>query len=554
MHRQGRKTRRKQLIWAAVPAAVATAIATSSAFGSIPFDFGVLVDRLLGSTTEREFGLKRPLEASSLDDIPRSPKQRASDIVDVAKGLRAEIFSREVAHNADQFAFWPDDDEPTHIIACIEVFSPSVIGSFPNGTQKLTPGVERLNLKTGQVETIVRGTAGCDGIRRTPWQTILFTEEDGSPTGDGHLGNAFELLDPLAVTNITVGRGATRGSFFDANGVTKSGADAAAPASAGGFGIAIRQALMEMAWEGIAITAQGVLVAGDELRPGTTTSPTIGGPDSDGGAIFKFVPAVPRTTAGPISDLGQSPFVAGRVFALRVTCQANNPRSFGQGCEKGNAVWVLVNALTARNDADRSGATGYYRPEDLEQDPNVDGLRFCFTNTGDRSALNFGEVLCAMDNDPLFATTTLIADPFSGSMVTGRAPVDVQVFLDGDEMLNQPDNLEFQGPTANVYVIEDNSNGDIYACLPDGEDRNNSTDGCVLILSVRDQTAEPTGFKFTGRGDTAFVFIQHSADDNDPMARNNDCPAPGVIADFRRDDYCTDDLIRIRGFRVPRKR
>ena len=69
-----------------------------------------------------------------------------------------------------------------------------------------------------------------------------------------------------------------------------------------------------------------------------------------------------------------------------------------------------------------------------------------------------------------------------------------------------------------------------------------------------DQSAEPTGFTFTGKGDTAFVFIQHSADDNDPMARSDDCPAPGVIAEFRRDDYCTDDLIRIRGFRVPRKR
>jgi hypothetical protein len=50
---------------------------------------------------------------------------------------------------------------------------------------------------------------------------------------------------------------------------------------------------------------------------------------------------------------------------------------------KSNAVWVLVRALQARGDADRSGATGYYRPEDLSMDPNLDGLRFCFTNTGD---------------------------------------------------------------------------------------------------------------------------------------------------------------------------
>jgi hypothetical protein len=556
MHRE--KTLRRKLIWAALPATLAVGIATSSAFGSslfdLGFDFGKLVDGLLGSVTERQFGFRAPLEASSIDDLPRRPGQPVSEIVDVAKGLRAEIFSRDVGHNADQLAFWPSDDKPTHIIFCVEEFAPKVIGAFANGTQKLTPGVQRIDLRTRRVDTIVRGTAGCDGIRRTPWQTILFTEEDGSLSGDGHLGNAFELLDPLGVTNITVGRGPARGTFFDANGVTKSGAAAAAAPSAGGFGIAIRQALMEMAWEGIAITPEGVLIAGDELRPGTVTSPTIGGPDSDGGAIFKFVPDVPRTTSAPISDLSQSPFVAGRVFALRVICQANNPNSFGQGCEKGNAVWVLVSALQARGDADRSGATGYYRPEDLSMDPNVDGLRFCFTNTGDRAALNFGEVLCGMDNDPLFATTTLVADAFSGSMVTSRAPVDLQVFLDGDEMLNQPDNIDIQKPTNNVYVIEDNDNGDVFACLPDGEDRNTSTDGCVLVLSVKDQTAEPTGFMFTEDGDTAFVFIQHSADDNDPMARSSTCPAPGVIDAFRRDDYCTDDLIRITGFRVPRKR
>jgi len=542
---------RKLFVGAGIALAFLLVTPLAFATGSRAPDFGRLVEGLLNAFSIQQFGLARPVAEASLADLPRRPSQPVSELLDVAKGLEAEIFSRNVAHTADQFAFWPNETHPTHIVICIEVFAPEVIGAFPNGTPKLTPGVQRIDLETREVATIVRGTAGCDGIRRTPWGTILFTEEDGSLSGDNHLGNAFELLDPLAVANITVGRGATRGQFFDATGRTLTGADAAAPASAGGFGIAIRQSLMEMAWEGIAISPEGVLIAGDELRPGTRTSAVVGGPDADGGAIFKFVPDAPLGAGARVTSLAQSPLAAGRSFAMRVTCRSGNAE-YGQGCQKGNAVWVQVDPLDARADADRLGATGFYRPEDLVTDPNFEGpgLRFCFTSTGDAGALNFGEVLCAVDNDPLLATTTLVADA-SGSMVTAEALVDLQVFLEGDESLNQPDNIDIQAGTGNVYVIEDNPNGDIFACLPDGADRDVTTDGCVRLATLKDRTAEPTGFGFNARGDTAYFFIQHSADDNDPLARNNDCPNPAALPEFVLDDFCTDDMIRITGFRLP---
>jgi len=544
---------RKLFAGAGVVLGVLLASPLANATGSSAPDFGKLVEGLLNVFSIQQFGFVKPLESSSLADLPRRPQQPVSELLDVAKGLRADIFSREIAQNADQFAFWPSDAAATHIIACIEVFAPQVIGAFPNGTTKLTPGVQRIDLETRQVETIIRGTAGCDGIRLTPWGTILFTEEDGSPTGDGHLGNAFEILDPLATTNVTIGRGPTRGQFFDSTGRTLTGAEAAAPVAAGGFGVAIRQALMEMAWEGIAITPQGVLIAGDELRPGTRTSATVGGPDADGGALFKFVPDVPAVPGVVLADLTQSPFAAGRSFAMRVTCSAGNSQ-YGQGCQKGNAVWVQIDPLNARGEADRVGATGFYRPEDLVADPNYTGpgLRFCFTNTGDAGALNFGEVLCAVDTDPLLVTTTLVAD-LSGSMVTADALVDMQVFLEGDDTLTQPDNIDIQARTGNVYVIEDNPNGDIFACLPDGADRNVTTDGCVLLATLKDRTAEPTGFGFNARGDTAYFFIQHSADDNNPLTRSNACPNPAALPEFVRDDFCTDDMIRITGFKLPGK-
>ncbi len=70
--------------------------------------------------------------------------------------------------------------------------------------------------------------------------------------------------------------------------------------------------------------------------------------------------------------------------------------------------------------------------------------------------------------------------------------------------------------------------------LPDGADRDIKSDGCVKILSVKDRSAEPTGFFFAPDGKTAYVNIQHSNDTNMPLL----------------DDYGTDDLIKITGFKV----
>lgn len=106
--------------------------------------------------------------------------------------------------------------------------------------------------------------------------------------------------------------------------------------------------------------------------------------------------------------------------------------------------------------------------------------------------------------------------------------------MEGDHDFNSFDNLEFQPGTGILYVIEDHENGDIFACLSDGLDRDIKTDGCVKVLSVKDSSAEPTGFIFTADGTTAYVSIQHSDDTNLPQV----------------DGYGTDDIIKITGFRV----
>jgi hypothetical protein len=390
---------------------------------------------------------------------------------------------------------------PTHLITCIEGGRQFLIDGGTPGVydvgDKLNPSVQRINLQTGAVETILRGMSSCDGIRTTAWGTVLATEERTD-------GGAYEIFNPLGISEQTV-IDRTSGTVTDTANIAK------------------RTAMPIIAWEGIAVLPSGVVIAGDELRPGTPAN-------ADGGAIFKYVPAMPRLVTGPIGNLSESPFTAGSVYAMQVSC-VNNTQQYGQGCEIGNAAWVPVNATTARTNANTAGATGYYRPEDLHEDPmykdelNPEAVRFCWTDTGNEDGNNYAEVMCGVDGAPLIASNT-------------QRTVVVNRFVEGDNDFNSFDNLEFQPKTGNVYVIEDHDNGDIFACLPDGMDRDIKTDGCVKILSVKDSSAEPTGFLFDASGTTAYVSIQHSDDSNMPLV----------------DGYRTDDVLKITGFKLHGKK
>jgi secreted PhoX family phosphatase len=452
-------------------------------------DFGSTVEWLLKAHSEKLFGVGRPLAEPAPATVGpyRTSQQRANDQISLAGGLRVEYLTRKAANSADMMAFFPAT-HPTHIVNCVE----GGRETLANG--KLNPSVQRIDLKTGEVETILRGMSRCDGARATAWGTVIVNEE----TTDGAV---YEILDPLNVTEQSVLDRST-GAVTDPTHIAK------------------RTALPTMAWEGMATLPSGVVFGGDELRPGTPL-------DTDGGALFKFVPAVPRAAdAGPSANLAQSPLAAGSAYAMQISC-VDNTQQYGQGCEVGNATWVLVNAATARLDANVVGATGFYRPEDLHMDPtyvdatNADAVRVCWTNTGNEGASHYAEVMCAVDSAPLTASAT------ERTVVANR-------FVEGDPRFNSFDNLAFQPRTGNLYIIEDHDNGEVFACLPDGADRDIKTDGCVSILSVKDSSAEPTGFIFSPDGATAYVSIQHSDDTLMPLV----------------DGYPTDDVLKITGFRV----
>ncbi len=461
------------------------------------FDFGADVEANLHFAAFQLFGFKEPIGASAprTSGAVRLPFQPASDLVLLADGLQVDYLTREAANHADMADFWPaNDDDPRFIVFCIES-GREIIGQFGDGTDKYNPSVQRINLRTGKVDTILRGMDRCDGARTTPWGTVLVTEENST-------GGAYEILNPTKVNDeqILDRGGPGEDAVITTNRVVK------------------RTALPTIAWEGLTVHPTGVVIGGDELRPGST------GTDADGGSIFKFVPASPRTQLGEIASLDLSPLAAGTTHAFQASCVEGRQQA-GQGCEIGTGAWIPVGAATATADADANGATGYYRPEDLHRDPlyndpqHPNAIRFCVNNTGNEGAGNYAEVVCAVDSD------VLVADPEEQTVVANR-------FVEGDSDFNSFDNMAFQPVTGNLYVVEDHKNGDIFACLKDGADRDIKSDGCVKMLSVADSSAEPTGFVFSPDGTKAYLSIQHSRDDNMPLV----------------DDYSTDDIVVISGF------
>ena len=246
------------------------------------------------------------------------------------------------------------------------------------------------------------------------------------------------------------------------------------------------------------------------------------------------MPDVP-SPGGAITVPAASPLAAGTLFGLRVA--ASGSTNWGQGAETGKGQWVKVDTapqgvmdgsgnILLRNAQALQQFTGYYRPEDMDIDPIAaeNGVfRACWANTGrmshtDSSLVeNAGvktEIMCLTEEPPSAA----VPNP-----PTGTIPA-VDRFVTGSEERGMFDNVAFQPHTGNLVILEDNSvtsvkslnptvtelrGNDLWICLPDGADDDVLTDGCVRFASIRDTTAEPTGFIFFGLGEEAFVNIQH---------------------------------------------
>ncbi|MGR9107758.1 MAG: alkaline phosphatase PhoX [Gammaproteobacteria bacterium] len=360
---------------------------------------------------------------------------------------------------------WPDS-HPTHLIVC-------------NEQGPAQPGVQRVRLSDGAVETILTGTSSCDPVHTTPWGTVVVGEEAGSS------GSILEIIDPLFTTGVTYKRSTGE--------LTGDNAD----------NVAVRAAIGHLSFEGVAIFPNGVIYYGDENRPSNGTS---------GGTYFKFVPSIPWEGGPPISALIDSPLVAGRVYGLRLGLRSGGT-DFGQGTNTGSGSWVPVDESfdgNLRAAAAELSLTGYYRPEDADIDlvSLAEGnVRFCANNTGnEEDDKNRGETICVTDG-------TL--DEASENSATP----EVQLFVIGTSELAMMDNIAYQPGRGNWILHEDGDapgfsvnpdNNDLWACLEDGSDDDTLSDGCVRIATLNDLTAEWTGGFFDVSGKQFYVSVQHN--------------------------------------------
>jgi Bacterial protein of unknown function (DUF839) len=451
---------------------IAGGATAAAAFGGE--DFGLFRDAQLDAHSEQLFGIVTPVEASSTDSIDAGTADAdPTRLVTLAKGLEARVLSAygNTPPNIDMMALWPNDQNPTHLIACNE-----------EGT--VQPGLVRIRLSDGAVQTMITGTTSCDPVKRTAWGTIVFGEE-ASPGGGSPGGWLMELIDPLAINNVLFDRSA--GIFTDSVG------------GSGAANVTVRPAVGRLAFEGLALYPNGVLYYGDENRPLNGTS---------GGAYFKFIPSTPRT-GGPIASLAESPLASGTVYGLRLGKRSGNT-DYGQGTNTGLGTWVLVNPSTnvnLRAAAATLKLTGYYRPEDAEIDRRALAagyVRFCGNNTGNEEQdHNWGETVCVTDGTVAQATAN-------------TASPELQYLVIGSHDFAMMDNLAQQPGRGNWVIHEDGDgpevgrNNDLWSCLEDGDDPDTLSDGCARIGTINDLNAEWTGGVFDGSGSHFYVSIQHN--------------------------------------------
>jgi secreted PhoX family phosphatase len=429
-------------------------------------DFGLFRDHLLKEQAGKLFGVDEPLAASSTESITAAVANASPlRLVTLARGLHARVVSAapNLGANTDMMALWPDDHDPTHLIVCNE-----------QGTT--SPGVQRVRLADGLVETILTGTTSCDPVHRTPWGTIIVGEEVTD-------GNLIEIINPLQTTNVLFNRvtGTSSGGIGAANVVT-------------------RPAVGRLAFEGIALYPNGVMYYGDENRPLNGTA---------GGAYFKFIPTVPWLGGSPITSLAQSPLSSGKVFGLRLGKRSGNT-DYGQGSNTGLGTWIeVINANNAplRTAAANLKLSGFYRPEDIDIDAKAlakGNVRFCGVNTGNESeGRNWGEVVCFTDGtlDQALANTAI---------------PEAQLFVAGTPEQAMMDNVAYQPGRGNWIFHEDGDgpevgrNNDLWSCLEDGRDDDRLSDGCVRIATLNDLNAEWTGGIFDATGHRFFVSVQHN--------------------------------------------
>jgi len=140
-----------------IPIGVLAALAVAGvAVAKVGSDFGQQTQRQMLAQSQALFGFSKPPEGSSTADLDEA--QALADptaLVTLAKGLKASVVAAgaadDVAPNMDQMVLWPPSN-PTYVIGL-------------NEEDPTDPGLQKVNLETGEATTIVSGTADGDPVR-----------------------------------------------------------------------------------------------------------------------------------------------------------------------------------------------------------------------------------------------------------------------------------------------------------------------------------------------------------------------------------------------------
>jgi secreted PhoX family phosphatase len=314
-------------------------------------------------------------------------------------------------------------------------------------------GVQRIDLKTGLTQTLVRpGTQGFtkgDASRWTPWGSYLTAEESwGKGSTKGRL---FELTNPITAT------GGGDSSFIH------------------------RPIVPRVAHEGLAFDKENKLYFTDEFN---------------GGSIYKYVSASPAATTG------NEYFSAGQTFVLQVKegDSANTVGSFvwipitdtTGGPIDGISVMNADGTIDGRETAKVVKGTGYQRPEDMEI----------------KTLGNGGEML--------FVATTATHEVYSINLdsnevklFVSRNTLDKSRGVPVSTSLANPDNLAIDA-AGNIYIVEDQPAGMADIWFARDTDNDGVAESVARWASLSTIGAEATGLYFDKfDANIAYVNVQH---------------------------------------------